>query len=53
VCFQPPDWSEDDFRATVLVCFAICAATGPAVGVVFGGLLIDKIGEEDCNFVCS
>lgn len=44
-CFQPPEMTEEEFRATVLVCFAVCAATGPAVGVIIGGLVIDKIGE--------
>eukprot|EP00392_Amoebophrya_sp_AT5.2_P004633 g4641.t1 len=45
--FRPPHESEEDFKVRVIVWFSIVAATGPALGVVTGGLVIDALGGYD------
>ncbi|CAD7941926.1 unnamed protein product [Amoebophrya sp. A120] len=45
--FRPPGEKEESFKITVIIAFSIVAATGPALGVVFGGLFIDSIGGYD------
>ncbi|CAD7963962.1 unnamed protein product [Amoebophrya sp. A25] len=42
--FRPKSVSIDSFRVTVIVTFSIVAATGPAFGVVTGGLVVDWMG---------
>lgn len=50
LCFHPPGWEEEEYRSTVLLTFAMCALTGPATGVVIGGVVIDKIGTLNAFF---